>query len=193
MLSAKEYRELADECLGWARTAKSDKEHRIFLQMAEAWLEVVARRVAQNQSNKEEPRSQVCLLSSPAETDRRGHDPGGFPTPWVAEDHGAFFTVRDSNHRTLLYVHFADGPGSAASLLTRAEAKCICCLRRQVARVLVMVRVEPLCPLLMARSSFVSNRGHPRSDCPDYTGAFRPSGQGRNPNPRTSVESLEGI
>ncbi len=91
MLSAKEYRELADECLGWARTAKSDKERRIFLQMAEAWLEVAARRVAQNQSNKEELRSQVCLLSSPAETDQGGHDPGGFPAPWVVEEHDAFF------------------------------------------------------------------------------------------------------
>jgi hypothetical protein len=127
MLSAKEYRELADECFGWARTAKSDKERRIFLQMAEAWLEVAARRVAQNQSNKKEPRSQACLLSSPAETDRRSHNPGGFPAPWLAEEHDAFFTVRDSNHRTLLYVHFADegGSRSAASLLTRAEAKCI--------------------------------------------------------------------
>ena len=39
MSSAVEYRELADECLGWARTAKSDNERRIFLQMAEAWLQ----------------------------------------------------------------------------------------------------------------------------------------------------------
>jgi hypothetical protein len=35
---AKEYRELADECLGWAKTARADKERRIFLQMAETWL-----------------------------------------------------------------------------------------------------------------------------------------------------------
>jgi hypothetical protein len=35
---AKEYRELADECLGRAKTARTDKERRIFLQMAETWL-----------------------------------------------------------------------------------------------------------------------------------------------------------
>jgi hypothetical protein len=38
-VSAKEFREYADECLGWAKTAKSDKERKIFLQMAQAWLE----------------------------------------------------------------------------------------------------------------------------------------------------------
>jgi hypothetical protein len=37
--SAKEFREYADECLGWAKTAKSAKESRTFLQMAQAWLE----------------------------------------------------------------------------------------------------------------------------------------------------------
>jgi hypothetical protein len=39
VVSAKEFREYADECLGWAKTAKSDKERRTFLQMAQAWLE----------------------------------------------------------------------------------------------------------------------------------------------------------
>jgi hypothetical protein len=38
-VSAKEFREYADECLGWAKTAKSDKERKTFLQMAQAWLE----------------------------------------------------------------------------------------------------------------------------------------------------------
>ncbi len=66
MLSAKEYCELADECLGWARIAKSDNERRIFLQIAEAWFEA-AERVAQNYSRKNEPRSQDYLLSLPPE------------------------------------------------------------------------------------------------------------------------------
>jgi hypothetical protein len=44
-----EYRENADECLGWAKTARSDRERRIFLQMAEAWLAVAARRDAVRQ------------------------------------------------------------------------------------------------------------------------------------------------
>ena len=37
--SSKQYREFADECLDWARTARSDRERRIFLQMAETWLQ----------------------------------------------------------------------------------------------------------------------------------------------------------
>ena len=43
MSSAEEYREFAEECLGWARTARSERERRIFLPMAEAWLEAAAR------------------------------------------------------------------------------------------------------------------------------------------------------
>jgi hypothetical protein len=39
----KEYREYADECLGWAKTAKSDREREIFLQMAQTWLEAATR------------------------------------------------------------------------------------------------------------------------------------------------------
>lgn len=46
MTTTKEYRSYADECLGWAGTAKSERERRIFLQMAEAWIEAVARREA---------------------------------------------------------------------------------------------------------------------------------------------------
>jgi hypothetical protein len=32
-----EYRENAEECMDWARTARSDRERQIFLQMAQAW------------------------------------------------------------------------------------------------------------------------------------------------------------
>jgi hypothetical protein len=35
----REYRENADECFTWARTARSDREREIFLDMARAWLE----------------------------------------------------------------------------------------------------------------------------------------------------------
>jgi hypothetical protein len=42
MSEAAEYRALADECLGWAKTARGDRERRIFLQMTEAWLEAAA-------------------------------------------------------------------------------------------------------------------------------------------------------
>ena len=33
MSSSKECREFADECMGWAKTARSEREQRIFLQM----------------------------------------------------------------------------------------------------------------------------------------------------------------
>jgi hypothetical protein len=42
VMSAKNFREYADECLGWAKTAKSDKERRSYLQMAETWLKAAA-------------------------------------------------------------------------------------------------------------------------------------------------------
>jgi hypothetical protein len=42
--SANEFRENAEECSGWARTARTDRERRIFLQMAQAWTEAAARR-----------------------------------------------------------------------------------------------------------------------------------------------------
>jgi hypothetical protein len=42
-LSAKELRENANECLGWARTAKTEREREIFLQMARAWTEAAMR------------------------------------------------------------------------------------------------------------------------------------------------------
>ena len=37
IVSATEFRENADECLDWARTARSERERAIFLQMAETW------------------------------------------------------------------------------------------------------------------------------------------------------------
>jgi hypothetical protein len=38
-MSAHEYRQYADECLSWAKTAQSDRDRRDFLRMAEAWLQ----------------------------------------------------------------------------------------------------------------------------------------------------------
>jgi hypothetical protein len=42
-LSSKEFRDFANECLDWAKTAKSDNELDIFLQMAQVWLEAAVR------------------------------------------------------------------------------------------------------------------------------------------------------
>jgi hypothetical protein len=44
--SAREYYENAEECFDWAKTAKTERERFIFLQMAEAWLDVARRREA---------------------------------------------------------------------------------------------------------------------------------------------------
>jgi hypothetical protein len=41
--SSKVFREYSEECLGWARTARSDRERGIFLQMAQTWLEAAIR------------------------------------------------------------------------------------------------------------------------------------------------------
>jgi hypothetical protein len=42
-VSAKEYREFADECMGWAKTARSNQERQIFTQMALTWLWAASR------------------------------------------------------------------------------------------------------------------------------------------------------
>jgi hypothetical protein len=42
-MSSEQFRENAAECLDWARTAKSEKERGVFLQMAEAWLAAALR------------------------------------------------------------------------------------------------------------------------------------------------------
>ena len=40
-----DYSEFAEECLVWARTAKSPRERAIFLQMAQTWLEAATAQV----------------------------------------------------------------------------------------------------------------------------------------------------
>jgi hypothetical protein len=41
--SAEQYRSYADECFGWARTAKTAREREIFIQMAQTWLTAAVR------------------------------------------------------------------------------------------------------------------------------------------------------
>ena len=43
VLLSKEFRDFANECLDWAKTARSDNERDIFLQMAQVWLEAAVR------------------------------------------------------------------------------------------------------------------------------------------------------
>ena len=46
-MSARQYHQNAQECLGWARTAHTEREREIFLQIARTWLEA-AERAANN-------------------------------------------------------------------------------------------------------------------------------------------------
>lgn len=46
MSSAQEFREYAQECKEWARTARSEQEREIFLEMAETWLVAAMRQEA---------------------------------------------------------------------------------------------------------------------------------------------------
>jgi hypothetical protein len=43
MTTADEYRKFAEECLRWARDAKTDEERKAFLDMARAWTQAGAR------------------------------------------------------------------------------------------------------------------------------------------------------
>jgi hypothetical protein len=42
MTTAQEYRQYAEECLRWARTAKSDAERTQFLEMANVWVQAAS-------------------------------------------------------------------------------------------------------------------------------------------------------
>ena len=55
MSKSAEFREYADECMGWAKTAKSDRERETFLQMAKTWLEAAVRLEAAERHNRPEP------------------------------------------------------------------------------------------------------------------------------------------
>ena len=43
MTTSNEYQRFADECLRWARGAKSDAERKAFLDMARAWIQAAAK------------------------------------------------------------------------------------------------------------------------------------------------------
>jgi hypothetical protein len=62
VMSSKEYREFADECLHWAKTARSDREKRVFLQMAETWLKAAV--VADSRGQRE-----TTTINQPSSSD----------------------------------------------------------------------------------------------------------------------------
>ncbi len=47
MESAKHYRDYAEDCLNWAKAAKSDQERKTFVQMAQTWLEAATQAESQ--------------------------------------------------------------------------------------------------------------------------------------------------
>jgi hypothetical protein len=63
-MSSSEFRENAEECRGWAKSARSDRERQIFLQMAEAWRAAAVRSEVQEQSVKSAATELVPSLSS---------------------------------------------------------------------------------------------------------------------------------
>ncbi|HEV2716221.1 MAG TPA: hypothetical protein VGU64_13225 [Terriglobales bacterium] len=52
MDSAKHYRDYAEDCLNWAKTAKSDQERETFKRMAQTWLEAAMRAESQPDLNR---------------------------------------------------------------------------------------------------------------------------------------------
>jgi hypothetical protein len=56
VVSVSEYRDCANECMDWAKTAKSDRERAIFLQIAQTWLHATTPR-----EGKEHPPERLPL------------------------------------------------------------------------------------------------------------------------------------
>jgi hypothetical protein len=60
-----------------------------------------------------------------------------FPPPWTIDDNGSCFIVKDDDGHALAYAYYENEPGrrSAASLMTRDEARRIAIIHRQAAGV----------------------------------------------------------
>ena len=65
MVSTEEYRKYADECADWAKTAKSQRERNIFLQMAQAWRQAATiAALTSAQRNAPEPSQGASMLGA---------------------------------------------------------------------------------------------------------------------------------
>lgn len=53
-MSAKEYRNYAAECMGWAKTACSEKERLTFIEMANTWLQAATLAERSNSASADE-------------------------------------------------------------------------------------------------------------------------------------------
>ena len=71
-MSSKEYREFADECMRWAKAARSDREKRIFLQMAETWgLNAAFARIVANSGKPRQANNRVQAIPPRRDSPRR--------------------------------------------------------------------------------------------------------------------------
>jgi hypothetical protein len=87
MPSAKEFREYARECMDWARTARSEKERAIFVEMAQTWLSAAAR---------QKPRLAESIEDENvgSSTSLRGPDDGYLAKPKPESREAAVFSFR---------------------------------------------------------------------------------------------------
>jgi hypothetical protein len=60
-MTAKDFREYAEEHFGWAKTARSTKERQTFLQMAQAWLEAADMWEAHLRKSSSPAQSRDCV------------------------------------------------------------------------------------------------------------------------------------
>jgi hypothetical protein len=88
--SVREFQAFADECLDWAKTAKSDHERGIFLQMAETWIRAAI--LAESAQRSSEPlQFLVATEQSPRWARQwKGNDRDSHPVPkLLSEPHGS--------------------------------------------------------------------------------------------------------
>jgi hypothetical protein len=57
-MSVEEYRANAQECFDWARTAKSERERAIFIEMAQTWLVAASQYQRRNGGSNSTPADQ---------------------------------------------------------------------------------------------------------------------------------------
>jgi hypothetical protein len=79
MPSAKEFRALAQECLDWAKAAKSEQERAAFMQMADTWIEAATR--LEVDTDKLTEKVPLVVDDAPPSADSADHDPGAATIP----------------------------------------------------------------------------------------------------------------
>ncbi len=81
MLSPKEYREQADQCIGWVRAAVSDSERKLYRQLAVFWLENAVRLEPRAIELPDADAVALPLISPTIRQPNRSGDPKGSRIP----------------------------------------------------------------------------------------------------------------